>query len=84
MDWISCSQRLPEDDRDVFVWSAESKFFEGGAAVAFRRGGTWICDEWPRFTEQDPNVFVTHWAEFEAPANLPTPSQMSDLLGEDL
>lgn len=84
MKWIRASKELPPEGARVLVWCAESRFYTGGAVQVIRKGGTWedeSCSE--RFGDQDPNLFVTHWARVEPPSDVPSVVDMGRILNEE-
>ncbi len=69
-EWTSVEDRLPEDGRQVLVYSKRKNYGDFTAIVSPRRGmyvgdGDWI-------TLQDWDVKPTHWMP------LPSPPEVSD------
>jgi hypothetical protein len=64
MEWISVNDRLPEEDEDVLVMTAEGKFASGGMHVAsLDEDGVWYPSHGDGWEFPD----VTHWMPLPKP-----------------
>ena len=64
MEWISVNERLPEEDEDVLVMTAEGKFASGGMHVAsLDEDGVWYPSHGDGWEFPD----VTHWMPLPEP-----------------
>jgi hypothetical protein len=62
--WIAVSERLPEEDEDVLVMTAEGKFASGGMHVAsLDEDGVWYPSHGDGWEFPD----VTHWMPLPEP-----------------
>ena len=63
--WISCAERLPDDDADVVVWIGDTGRGGHHPAVDFFRDGDWMN-----------HGYITHWMPAPpAPDAQPKPAE---------
>ena len=63
IDWISTSERLPENNDDVLIYI---DYESGWCLIGFREGGKWHVNDGD-LLELETNGTVTHWCVITPP-----------------